>query len=301
MDSYKEYPVRCRTCNEQIACFAADYEELLETGMSIEEALNNLGIMRYCSRIAMMSPTIVTFDMENRDLIEGLKGIDAVEGPDPRGPSGGNAIFQSCVPTKAEEIIPRRPTVQLPVTRAPVQPVQRVPAQPVTQLPQPISLPGIPVPTKQPESQLLPAYQAGTPNLTVQQPFLPPPAVKLPLTNQPLPLGPPQQRSVLPIPLPGVSKAAPPVLTDHPAAAAPITVPVGGLTLGVRPVNPPVEEIKALGQGIIIDVPGAQEFKYPDTVGVPTINEDPTKERQRVYVGAGKYTYVLNGRTYVAR
>ncbi len=77
-DSYKEYPIRCKTCNEQIACFAEDYLNYLATGLSVEEALNALDIMNPCSRIAMMNPTTVPFNMENRLVIEGFSDVTTV-------------------------------------------------------------------------------------------------------------------------------------------------------------------------------------------------------------------------------
>ena len=43
MDSYKEYVVRCKTSNDQIACFAAKYENLL-LSMTPEQAFKELKI-----------------------------------------------------------------------------------------------------------------------------------------------------------------------------------------------------------------------------------------------------------------
>ena len=84
MDYYKEYTIRCKTCNEQIACWSYLYNTLLETGFTTEEALNELNITNYCSRIAMMNPTIVTFNMENREVIEGYKIVTTVREDDPQ-------------------------------------------------------------------------------------------------------------------------------------------------------------------------------------------------------------------------
>jgi len=39
----------------------------------------------------------------------------------------------------------------------------------------------------------------------------------------------------------------------------------------------------------------------PTKPGIPTINLDNTKILNKVFVGAGKYCNVLNGRTYLAR
>ena len=71
--SYKEYFIRCPSCNEQIACFSGDYLTLLDGGSSIEDALNSLGIMNPCSRIAMMNPVTVFFHVDEREVIDGTR------------------------------------------------------------------------------------------------------------------------------------------------------------------------------------------------------------------------------------
>lgn len=68
---YKEYPIRCKTCNEEIACFAPEYEALISTGISAEDALNQLNIRNFCSRIAMMSPTIIFHVLQNDEVVNG--------------------------------------------------------------------------------------------------------------------------------------------------------------------------------------------------------------------------------------
>lgn len=69
---YREYPILCQTCGELIACFSSTYEKyVLECGMTQEEALNALGIMFPCSRIAMMNPVVVKFDTQHNGVIEG--------------------------------------------------------------------------------------------------------------------------------------------------------------------------------------------------------------------------------------
>lgn len=97
METYKEYPIRCKTCNEQLACFADDYEGLLDTGLTPEEALNELGITDYCSRISMMAPTIVAFNMENREVIEGFKSVDAANEIDAQNESTSRPVFNPCM------------------------------------------------------------------------------------------------------------------------------------------------------------------------------------------------------------
>ena len=83
MYSYREYPIRCESCGEQLACYAEEYENLVESfssqGDSAEErALNILGIMEPCSRINMINPVIRIYNKENRNLIEGSKIIEEI-------------------------------------------------------------------------------------------------------------------------------------------------------------------------------------------------------------------------------
>lgn len=105
MEYYKEYSIRCMTCNEPIACFSTMYEEMLASGVSGEEALDNLGIEEPCSRIAMMNPTIVTFNMENREIIEGLKDLQLGDQPDPYLINDFNPVFNACLENYQQNII----------------------------------------------------------------------------------------------------------------------------------------------------------------------------------------------------
>lgn len=81
MEFYLEYPIRCMTCNEQIEAHAPKFESMVGSGISVEDALNAMGITTWCSRIAFMVPVIVNFNMENRDAIDGLKPVASVSGP----------------------------------------------------------------------------------------------------------------------------------------------------------------------------------------------------------------------------
>lgn len=106
MNSYREYPIRCKSCNEQLACYSDEYENLVreyaEGGNvtekhAIEKALNKLGIMSPCSRINMMNPIIITFNNENRELIEGLRNVDTID------KFSKNLSFKFCNPIKPIE------------------------------------------------------------------------------------------------------------------------------------------------------------------------------------------------------
>ena len=114
MEYFKEYPIRCKTCNEQLACYSADFEQYLANGSTIEEALNYIGIMNPCSRIAMANPTIVSFNMENREVIEGFKSVEAADENDAQNESQARPVFSSCLGTTAPHQTVK-PIINLPV------------------------------------------------------------------------------------------------------------------------------------------------------------------------------------------
>jgi len=274
MDTYKEYSIRCKSCNEQIACFASDFEDLVSAGLTKEEALNQLGIMAYCSRISFTDPTIVSFDMENRQVIEGFKSVAAATDADAHVESTIRPMFNPCISS--------------PLTLGPISPL-------LTVLPTPVQ-PPIQVRT-QPRSAFMPnkvqlptignAVSSGT-QLN-----------KLP--SQPLTLA----MSIKPIvPIIQQTKAAPTRIlpqtktTAHPridTLADDIVAPIlSGIELDT--------DIEALGFGIpILENENDVKFRDPTTVGVPTINSNPKLVRAQIYVGAGKNANILNGRTYLAQ
>lgn len=97
MDSYKEYPIRCKTCNAPIACFSYEYERLVyQIGMTPEQALNQLAIMHDLCRLSMLYPTIVPFNMENREVINGFKSVKAATEADAQNESMSDPIFNQC-------------------------------------------------------------------------------------------------------------------------------------------------------------------------------------------------------------
>ncbi len=72
MNTYIEYPIRCKTCNELVACFSDEFVEQTKILGSMAEALDNMGITAPCTRSAFCNPTYVLFNMENRAVIEGM-------------------------------------------------------------------------------------------------------------------------------------------------------------------------------------------------------------------------------------
>jgi DNA-directed RNA polymerase subunit N (RpoN/RPB10) len=49
-------PIRCVTCNKILGNKHSKYTEMIENGISIEQALNNLGLNRYCCRLRVRNP-----------------------------------------------------------------------------------------------------------------------------------------------------------------------------------------------------------------------------------------------------
>lgn len=267
MDTYKEYPIRCKSCNEQLACYAPDYEALLEAGSTEEQSLNELGIMAYCSRIAMMNPTIVSFNMENREVIEGFKSVDAANEADAQNESITRPVFNPCMGAGGGVIPTVRPVLAAPaLTPARPEPIRTLP-----------NAPGIVQPTTQ--LTIRPTTGAAAPGIFGQG---------MPVIRPGLPM-----RITPQVTIPAVINAPQPVPEIlSPTIVAPI---VTGIELGT--------EIEALGVGIPVELPAGatNKFEEPVAVGVPTINPDPTVQQALIYVGAGKHVRVLNGRTYLAQ
>jgi DNA-directed RNA polymerase subunit N (RpoN/RPB10) len=104
MEYYLEYPIRCKTCNEQIACYSYEYEEYLKAGYNVQQALDQLGLMNFCCRISMKDPVIVTFNMENREVIEGIKKIDSADAFGTSTLKTAETNFDKCIETQKTEI-----------------------------------------------------------------------------------------------------------------------------------------------------------------------------------------------------
>ena len=96
MDQYKEYPIRCKTCNYPIAVWSKQYEQLIQYS-STEDALNELGLNNFCCRISMLAPPIITFNMENRKAIEGLQLVENVDSYDNNPITKSKPLFKNCI------------------------------------------------------------------------------------------------------------------------------------------------------------------------------------------------------------
>ncbi len=202
---YNEYTIRCKTCFEPIASKSKLYERLLSTGMTTEEALNELKIMMPCSRICMMNPTPVYYNMENRGVVEGTVSIE----------SAITELFDTSMHDSSK-------------------------------------------------STALSFKSCGIEDYEYE-------------TEE-------QERREAELELLGVSSKE---------------APRGADVLGFN--------IDDLGEGISLDDISAaiekmpQKQRVPKFVGIPEINSKPKANNTRVHVGAGMYSEVLQGRTYLAR
>ena len=240
----REYPIRCKSCNEQLACYSEKYE-LLARAYGYEQALNMLGIMEPCSRYNMMNPVMILNIKENRNLIEGLEDIDVID------KFSQDLSFQKCehragnsnYSQRREEIKPERDqTKSLPI----------------------MNVTGRPTVQKQ-------TY------LTSISPIRP------------------TQRQALSSPVPRVipSRSRAPLNIMSPAKQASKSI-----------ILDPIDEAEPEDETDLVrirqpEIEKEVEFKYPTTVGMPTIN--PSGENVRIHISGKYYAEVLSGRTYICR
>lgn len=97
MDTYKLHPVRCFTCGNQIQARADAFEYYSEIYGSMEDAANSLGLMEPCCRIALMVPTIINFNMENRRLVETLRSDGSLNHRLTQKENAAVSVFGSCM------------------------------------------------------------------------------------------------------------------------------------------------------------------------------------------------------------
>src|SRR5207248_763702 len=81
--------IRCYECGNVIGNKWVPYQKLLSQGVSIEKALNKLGLERYCCRLHMMNPIKVPMksdrQVDPRDLSynKKLETLSVATGPQP--------------------------------------------------------------------------------------------------------------------------------------------------------------------------------------------------------------------------
>jgi DNA-directed RNA polymerase subunit N (RpoN/RPB10) len=264
METYKEYVIRCKSCNEQLACYASEYEALLNGNYSVEDTLNILGIINPCSRIAMMNPTIVSFNMENREVIEGFRTVDSVDDADPIIENTGHPIFSNCM------------MINSPIQQHAIKQPSPAPIIQGVNIPTNIrTYPNVPMLNVIPKTNVSTLNIIPSSNLTNLQTIV---LAHPPIRREPL-VRPIKELIISPINIP------PPLTED-------ITI------------IPDIKDVEELGIGVPVTGPLPENiniFREPTMVGLPTINPNPLIQQHLEYVGADKHIPILNGRTYLAQ
>lgn len=107
-------PIRCVTCNKILGDKYSRYTEMIESGISIEQALNNLGLNRYCCRLRVRNPFKVVERSVDTD-IEKLS-IDSNDKADTTGAlTSINSSSCIIIPEEEEISLPSVPKISLPL------------------------------------------------------------------------------------------------------------------------------------------------------------------------------------------
>jgi hypothetical protein len=140
--------------------------------------LNLLGIMVPCSRIAMMNPTIVSFDMENRQVIEGFKNVKAVNGADDKTETTSRPVFNQCLTTGV--LVVNKPLVTAPILTGITNPGIRIQPNAPGTVTQTTTVP------KTPGIQTITLIQPTVKPLQIAQPIKPIVTAPIPIVPQPI-------------------------------------------------------------------------------------------------------------------
>ena len=271
----KEYPIRCKSCNEQLACYAEEYE-ILAKEFDPEKALNILQIMEPCSRLNMMNPMIILNIKENRNLIEGLEDIDVID------KFSENLSFQKCeyrsansnynLSKKKQEIKSEKDLTQkLPITNVTGKQI----IQKQTYLPS--------INTIRP-TLVSPNVRSGvTVSLTKTSPIIP--------SNKPLVIIPKQPSSIM--------SPAQQVRASIMSPAQQVRASINSNLLDPIQIEPDQETENDFVKIRKSVEEKEKEFQYPTVVGIPTIN--PSSENTKIHISGKYYAEVLSGRTYICR
>jgi len=104
-------PIRCVTCNKILGDKYSRYMKMIESGISIEEALNTLGLNRYCCRLRVRNP----FKVVNRsDDFEKLSVDTNSEASTTGALTSMNSSSFTIVPEEEEISLPKVPKISLP-------------------------------------------------------------------------------------------------------------------------------------------------------------------------------------------
>lgn len=109
-------PIRCVTCNKILGDKYSRYTQMIESGMSIEETLDNLGLNRYCCRLRVRNPFKVVERSVDSDF-EKLSVDSNNEASTTGALSSMNSSSFTIVPEEEEISLPSVPKISLlPIT-----------------------------------------------------------------------------------------------------------------------------------------------------------------------------------------
>ena len=123
--------IRCIECGKVIAHKWDKYQEMLSQGIPIEEALNRLGLNRYCCRMRMMNPFKVPSRSDRQDDIDietqterlSIIGSNVAtpnyDTPSPLPVFGNTSGFGNTFGVTSQITLPAIPEVALPPIPAP--------------------------------------------------------------------------------------------------------------------------------------------------------------------------------------
>lgn len=104
-------PIRCVTCNKILGDKYSRYTEMIESGMSIEETLDNLGLNRYCCRLRVRNPFKVVNRFDDFEILS----VDSKNEASTEGAlSSMNSSSFTIVPEEEEISLPSVPKISLP-------------------------------------------------------------------------------------------------------------------------------------------------------------------------------------------
>jgi DNA-directed RNA polymerase subunit N (RpoN/RPB10) len=108
--------VRCYTCNKILGNKYGEYEKLLQEGYSIEQALNKLGMVRYCCRLRLRNPfKLVMNKMEEPEELSRFDELSVSSDLNANTSGALSAINSSSVMIEPEESeIQLKPVAALP-------------------------------------------------------------------------------------------------------------------------------------------------------------------------------------------
>src|SRR5690606_8519266 len=104
MNYYNDYPTRCKSCNEPIASKKYEFEQLVYSGVSPEDALNQIGIFNDCSRIAMLNPVKIYFNEEHKQVVEGFVSVNQAKPENANMTNKSKPIYRACLVNNKFEI-----------------------------------------------------------------------------------------------------------------------------------------------------------------------------------------------------